>query len=899
MSNILKGILNETSPHNYDSDWDYQDAVARSGKSRSSYRSQEDDTFDDDVAYSRKMYQLGQQQKAAKEKAQRDSDHDRLATGTNEGIDDPWGDQGNFAGDKPVNLGGVSIKNIQTGDTVKYLGQPAKVVAMSKDRKYSRITISKGMGSVTQDVLTSDLQQLGRGTAIEEDDKTQNRMRMNDYYDLADAIQEKLRHAIQSGNNELAQKLNKERDELDARVKQYGLIPEDVAEGSKKEEEYGPEWDEKVKRIGQMAKEGPHKTVWDPVKRVYKTVPVKQSGIKQGINELSPGATGPKGPKDYGQPNSSRYIGGNKFVVGTTNNYVLTATIDKWGLEWDEDDGIWFLDSPGAAHIADASEGEIELPPPREQRYQIHDLVTDYLNARNSADLQKVAAYYGHSDDGEMATNESIAEDRFNSKQEVINHFVKNGKSAGAGAAAWERGYRGSSPKKPIELKKPPQRSYHDELDDKRYSSNTFENLGDQLKSKSLEALTLLKQQIEQKRAEDLAQWEQDFRKNVASKMRSQSFRPPEATPVAQPGEKHSVLKARLAQLNSAIEKQALLDKLIDKLDRKGLLTSAMQNDTDTRMHVKYGAKDNYESLNKKLDNAIQTLQSRLNIRKISGLKEVHDERDEYDNPRLGRDYGKGNLFVDPGSTEFPKEKHRSDPDVEVGRPKNLKGISKALPADAFGRTTGKIPDSARPTSKEDPFKEVDEEQLDELKCWSGYHRVAGTKAGAPGSCEKNKTNESEHSESCPHCGGEMVSEELMNEKKDACYYKVKSRYKVWPSAYASGALVKCRNKGASNWGNGGKKNESSILEGIEQADESLHDWFNKEKWVRMDTKGEIKGPCAREPGEGKPKCLPQSKAHSLGKKGRASAAQRKRREDPNPERSGKAINVDTKKSKG
>ena len=38
--------------------------------------------------------------------------------------------------------------------------------------------------------------------------------------------------------------------------------------------------------------------------------------------------------------------------------------------------------------------------------------------------------------------------------------------------------------------------------------------------------------------------------------------------------------------------------------------------------------------------------------------------------------------------------------------------------------------------------------------------------------------------------------------KKDACYYKVKSRYKVWPSAYASGALVKCREIGAENWGN-------------------------------------------------------------------------------------------------
>jgi uncharacterized membrane protein (UPF0127 family) len=41
---------------------------------------------------------------------------------------------------------------------------------------------------------------------------------------------------------------------------------------------------------------------------------------------------------------------------------------------------------------------------------------------------------------------------------------------------------------------------------------------------------------------------------------------------------------------------------------------------------------------------------------------------------------------------------------------------------------------------------------------------------------------------------------------KDACYHKVKSRYSVWPSAYASGALVKCRKVGAANWGNSSKK---------------------------------------------------------------------------------------------
>ena len=46
--------------------------------------------------------------------------------------------------------------------------------------------------------------------------------------------------------------------------------------------------------------------------------------------------------------------------------------------------------------------------------------------------------------------------------------------------------------------------------------------------------------------------------------------------------------------------------------------------------------------------------------------------------------------------------------------------------------------------------------------------------------------------------------------KKDTCYHKVKSRYSVWPSAYASGALVKCRKVGADNWGNKSESYEFS-----------------------------------------------------------------------------------------
>ena len=48
-----------------------------------------------------------------------------------------------------------------------------------------------------------------------------------------------------------------------------------------------------------------------------------------------------------------------------------------------------------------------------------------------------------------------------------------------------------------------------------------------------------------------------------------------------------------------------------------------------------------------------------------------------------------------------------------------------------------------------------------------------------------------------------------LREAKDACYHKVKKRYKVWPSAYASGALVKCRKVGAKNWGRKKKRKKS------------------------------------------------------------------------------------------
>ena len=73
---------------------------------------------------------------------------------------------------------------------------------------------------------------------------------------------------------------------------------------------------------------------------------------------------------------------------------------------------------------------------------------------------------------------------------------------------------------------------------------------------------------------------------------------------------------------------------------------------------------------------------------------------------------------------------------------------------------------------------------------------------------------------------------------------------------------------------------------------EDLRQWFSKTHpeggWKRINSKGEAIGPCAREPGEPKPKCMSNEKRAQLSKKERAAAVAAKRRHDPVADRSGK-----------
>jgi hypothetical protein len=106
----------------------------------------------------------------------------------------------------------------------------------------------------------------------------------------------------------------------------------------------------------------------------------------------------------------------------------------------------------------------------------------------------------------------------------------------------------------------------------------------------------------------------------------------------------------------------------------------------------------------------------------------------------------------------------------------------------------------------------------------------------------------------------EIIEEDKKKKKKkDACYYKVKSRYDVWPSAYASGALVKCRKVGAKNWGNSTDESVDEVkkTDFSKEKEKGLHGWFERQGgegksqgWVDCNT-------CKKDPESGRKKCKP------------------------------------------
>ena len=75
---------------------------------------------------------------------------------------------------------------------------------------------------------------------------------------------------------------------------------------------------------------------------------------------------------------------------------------------------------------------------------------------------------------------------------------------------------------------------------------------------------------------------------------------------------------------------------------------------------------------------------------------------------------------------------------------------------------------------------------------------------------------------------------------------------------------------------------------------EALRDWFKKEDWVRIDSAGNITGPCGTSKNKKNPdRCLPRKKAQSLTKAERKATVAKKVRGS----KKGKQFVKNTKKS--
>jgi hypothetical protein len=343
-------------------------------------------------------------------------------------------------------------------------------------------------------------------------------------------------------------------------------------------------------------------------------------------------------------------------------------------------------------------------------------------------------------------------------------------------------------------------------------SAITESSLGDQ----SLAALMQVRQDLEQKRAAELAAWEQDFRKNTAPKFAATQSSTP--APMAQPGQGHSELRAQLSMLDAVIKKQQQLDALGVQAKKLELLNEPdVVDDLNTSMYVRDAIRNNrydYAALNKRLDSVIPRVSNRITQRQAAWKK-----------PRA--------MSEDAGSVEaWGYTYNRRDQRVMW-----RKTFAGEAAAQAWADQRNATILGMRPV------------QQGVAEAWSQKYKSSINCSHPKGFSQK------------AHCAGKRKHNEDMSME------------------------MVCEDCGMC------ETHGDPMME-------NLRDWF-KDEWVRFGPDGKIRGDCARGSSkEGKPKCLPRAKAHALGKKGRASAAARKRREDPNANRSGPAINVSTKGKK-
>jgi hypothetical protein len=238
------------------------------------------------------------------------------------------------------------------------------------------------------------------------------------------------------------------------------------------------------------------------------------------------------------------------------------------------------------------------------------------------------------------------------------------------------------------------------------------------LKPTTLATLQQAKQNLEQERAAEIAAWEQDFRANTTKLAGQQLKKRFEPVPVARPGERHSALKARINNLNQAIQKKQYLDNVLRaKAETAGILNEpGIKNDFDTSMYIVMdGPTDNYATLNQHLDTAIKNIKTRLAEKEAA-----------YAKPKRNR------------MAEEWSQKYKSS--INCSHPKGFSQRAHCAGKKKHNESVEMVCEDCGMCQTHGSLNEIKKGQKDSngvTKCWPGYH-AAGTKKGKNGGQVRN-----------------------------------------------------------------------------------------------------------------------------------------------------------------
>jgi hypothetical protein len=241
------------------------------------------------------------------------------------------------------------------------------------------------------------------------------------------------------------------------------------------------------------------------------------------------------------------------------------------------------------------------------------------------------------------------------------------------------------------------------------------------LKPTTLAALQQAKQNLEQQRAADMAAWEQDFRANTTKMAGQQLKKRFEPVPVAQPGERHSALKARINNLNQAIQKKQYLDNVLRaKAEKAGILNEPeIKKNFDTSMYIVMdGPNDDYVTLNQHLDTAIKKIKTRM-----------AEKRAAYAQPKQN----KQNRMAEEWSQKYKSSINCSHPKGFsqrahcAGKRKHNESVEMVCKDCGMCQTHGSL----------NEIKKGQKDSNGVTKCWPGKH-AEGTKKGKNGGQVRN-----------------------------------------------------------------------------------------------------------------------------------------------------------------